>query len=304
MQLICVYLGSISMETKNAFDLMIQQNRTIYKDKFNKSVDTQAFSSVYLERVGHMVAIPTQFYTNLSARNNVCLQYVTKGQGDYFVNNKLYHLQPHTLWLIPKDAYYYYVPDKNDPYEYFWIHCNGAGMQSLLNCIGISEENPVVYNLQNEAVFPAFHALISLCKSDQTQPCLLLSKLYTLFHALIDGPTEKAQAVSTNTHPAIDSAIAYLKANFHQDIYLDDLAKTANLEKVYFTKKFKKQTGVSPMQFLIQFRIAHACRLLHTNLSLQEIASQCGFRDFTNFLQRFKNVFGITPTQYRKRISS
>ncbi len=291
------------METKNAFELMSSQNRTIYKDKFNKSVDTQDFSSVYLERVGHMVAIPTQFYTNLSARDNVCLQYVIKGKGDYFVNDKLYRLQPHTLWLIPKDAYYYYIPDKEDPYEYFWIHCNGAGMRSLLERIGISEQNPVIYNLQSGDVSTAFHELFALCKSEQTQPCLLLSKLYALFHTLMDTPYEKATAVKNHTSPAIDDAIAYMKAHFSQDIYLDDLAKTANLEKVYFTKRFKKQTGVSPMQFLIQFRIAHACRLLHTDLSLQEIASQCGFQDFTNFLQRFKSVLGITPTQYKKRIS-
>ena len=291
------------METKNAFELMSSQNRKIYKDKFNKSVDTQDFSSVYLERVGHMVAIPTQFYTNLSARDNVCLQYVIKGKGDYFVNDKLYRLQPHTLWLIPKDAYYYYIPDKDDPYEYFWIHCNGAGMRSLLERIGISEQNPVIYNLQNGDVSTAFHELFALCKSEQTQPCLLLSKLYALFHALIDTPYDKVTAVKGNTSPAIDDAIAYMKANFSQDIYLDDLAKTAKLEKVYFTKRFKKQTGVSPMQFLIQFRIAHACRLLHTDLSLQEIASRCGFQDFTNFLQRFKSALGITPTQYRKQVS-
>ena len=292
------------MQTENALDLMKKQNRTIYKDKWNKSVQTQPFSNIYLERVGHMVAIPTQFYTNLSTRDNVCLQYVIKGQGDYFVNNKLYHLKPHTLWLIPKDAYYYYVPDKDDPYEYFWMHCNGAGMQSLLNSIGISEQNPVVYNLQSNDVSTAFHELFTLCKSEQTQPYLLLSKLYALFDALADERAKTAQGSAPNTTPAIDDAIAYLKAHFDQDIYLDDLAKTANLEKVYFIKKFKKQTGVSPMQFLIQYRVAHACRLLHTDLSLQEIAMQCGFRDFTNFLQRFKSVFGITPTQYKKRIST
>lgn len=292
------------MQTENALDLMKKQNRTIYKDKWNKSVQTQPFSNIYLERVGHMVAIPTQFYTNLSTRDNICLQYVIKGQGDYFVNNKLYHLKPHTLWLIPKDAYYYYVPDKDDPYEYFWMHCNGAGMQSLLNSIGISEQNPVVYNLQSNDVSTAFHELFTLCKSEQTQPYLLLSKLYALFDALADERAKTTQGSATNTTPAIDDAIAYLKAHFDQDIYLDDLAKTANLEKVYFIKKFKKQTGVSPMQFLIQYRVAHACRLLHTDLSLQEIAMQCGFRDFTNFLQRFKSVFGITPTQYKKRIST
>lgn len=290
------------MQTKNALDLMKKQNRTIYKDKWNASVQTQPFSDVYLERVGHMVAIPTQFYTNLSARDNVCLQYVVKGYGDYFVNDKLYRLQPHTLWLIPKDAYYYYIPDKDNPYEYFWIHCNGAGMQSLLNMLGISEQNPVVYKNQNDYTLSLFSDLVTLCKTNDAPPYLLLSKLYALFHSLIEKQSNPAPSTFTNNYPAIDNAVAYLKANFEKDIYLEDLAKTANLEKVYFAKKFKMQTGLSPMQFLIQFRIAHACRLLHTDLSLQEIAAQCGFFDFTNFLQRFKSVLGITPTQYRKQL--
>ena len=295
------------METKNAFNLMIEQNRTIYKDRWNKSVETQAFSNVSLERLGHMVAIPTQFYTNLSARDNVCLQYVVKGHGDYFVNDKLYRLKPHTLWLVPKDAYYYYVPDKNDPYEYFWIHCNGAGMRSLLNSIGICEQNPVVYYKETDGVSTAFHELISLSKADDSSPYRLLSKLYNFFDCCIrtHAPAEhNAAQGKMETSKAVDDAIAYLKTHFKDDVYLDDLAKAARLEKVYFVKKFKKQTGLSPMQFLIQFRVAHACRLLHTDMPLQAIAQDCGFQDFTNFLQRFKSVFGITPTQYRKRVLS
>ena len=289
------------MSTQNALQLMQAQNRKIYVDKYTAELNISAFADIYLQRIGHMVAIPTQFYTNIAPRKDFCLQFTLRGKGDYFVNDRLYAIEPNTLWLIPKDAYHYYVPDKDDPYEYFWIHFNGTSVERFLQAIGISEKQPVLYGLENPNIERAFLRLLELTKT-QSSPYLLLSATHELLSELVIACSPLRTMQENSQSQAIDDAVAYVKAHFQEEIYLQDLARVAKLEKVYFTKKFKAETGLSPIQFLIQFRLSVACRLLSTDLPLQEVATACGFQDFTNFLHRFKSFVGMTPTQYKKTL--
>ena len=288
------------MTTTNAFALMKKQNREIYVDKYTATLQTADFADIYVEKIGHMVAIPTQFYTNMEPREDFCLQFTVRGQGDYFVNNRLYHLTPNTLWLLPKDAYHYYIPDKNDPYEYFWVHFNGKSSQRFLELLGISDEQPVRFQVMNPDIEAAFLRLIMLTKNKENNPFALLAATHTLLKELSLACALQQPSMSRSQNQAIDEAIEYIKAHYFEELYLDDLAKVAKLEKVYFTKKFKVATGLSPIQFLIQYRLSAACRLLKEDFTLQEIAMRCGFSDFTNFLHRFKNFVGMTPSQYKK----
>lgn len=102
---------------------------------------------------------------------------------------------------------------------------------------------------------------------------------------------------------AIDDSIAYIKGYYKKDIMLNDLANISRLNKKYFGKKFKVKTGLTPIQFLIQYRISQSCNLLRSSMSLTEIAINCGFNTMGNYLRRFKAFLGITPTQYRQNIT-
>ncbi len=288
------------MATKNAFAMMKKQNREIYVDKYAADLSIADFADIYVERIGHMVAIPTQFYTNMFPREHFCLQFTVRGQGDYFVNNRLYHITPNTLWLIPKDAYHYYIPDKNDPYEYFWIHFNGKSAERFLQLLQISEKEPVRFHAANPNVETAFLRLIALTKKQDESPFSLLAATHTLLNEIVLACATQQPNTTRLQNRVIDETIEYIKTNFNRELHLDDLASVAKLEKVYFTKKFKAVTGLSPIQFLIQYRLSAACRLLKEDLTLQDVALRCGFSDFTNFLHRFKQVVGMTPTQYKK----
>ena len=84
---------------------------------------------------------------------------------------------------------------------------------------------------------------------------------------------------------------------------MDDLAIVANLDKEYMIRKFKLKTGLSPIQFLIQYKISKSCILLNSDMPLKAIASACGFHNLTNYFKRFKKFIGITPTQFREDLN-
>lgn len=95
----------------------------------------------------------------------------------------------------------------------------------------------------------------------------------------------------------------YIAANLHREITLEELAACAELSRFHFIRAFKKSFGVTPHQFLIKARVTRAIELLvHSSLSLSEIASASGFTSQQQFTSAFKNGTGIAPGQFRRRL--
>lgn len=89
--------------------------------------------------------------------------------------------------------------------------------------------------------------------------------------------------------------------NYHNQITLEEVALKANMTKNAFCRYFKKRTNKTFFQFLIEMRIENACKLLYKNseMSIATISELCGFQNITNFNRKFKELKGVTPSQYR-----
>lgn len=94
----------------------------------------------------------------------------------------------------------------------------------------------------------------------------------------------------------------YLKKHFKEDFPVNELAKKANMSQSNFLKYFRIVTGLSPLQYVLNLRLNHACRkLITTKDSVTGIAFDVGFSDSNYFARIFHKHIGITPRQYRKR---
>ncbi|WP_417360950.1 AraC family transcriptional regulator [Galbibacter sp.] len=89
--------------------------------------------------------------------------------------------------------------------------------------------------------------------------------------------------------------------NYHNQITLEEVATKANMTKNAFCRYFKKRTNKTFFQFLIEMRIENSCKLLYKNseMSIATVSELCGFQNITNFNRKFKELKGITPSQYR-----
>ena len=98
---------------------------------------------------------------------------------------------------------------------------------------------------------------------------------------------------------------SYILENYNKKINLKMLADHIHLSSYYTSHYFKNFFQVTFVQYLSSLRIVNAKYLLHKkNLSITEIAHSCGFDNGANFSRVFKNIEGISPTEYRKmRIS-
>jgi AraC-like DNA-binding protein/anti-sigma28 factor (negative regulator of flagellin synthesis) len=96
----------------------------------------------------------------------------------------------------------------------------------------------------------------------------------------------------------------YLIKNYTREISLNKVAAVAAMNPNAFCRFFKTHTQKSLIQFINEIRIGQACKLLNNkNLSITQIAYQCGYNNVSNFNRFFKIVKKTSPREYRKQLS-
>lgn len=100
---------------------------------------------------------------------------------------------------------------------------------------------------------------------------------------------------------SIAAAQNYIERHYAEDINVTELANLGYELVSCFMRRFKKETGVTPMEYLNGIRMKNARTLLkESNFPISEIAEKCGFETEEKFRVRFKESFDVTPEQYRE----
>ena len=96
----------------------------------------------------------------------------------------------------------------------------------------------------------------------------------------------------------------YLMLDKNEEIDINLIASNMCMSSRQFYRKVSALTGCSPQAYIQRVRIHKAKQLLDKNpqLPLKEVSERCGFSDYSNFVRSFKNVCGITPTQYLRQV--
>ncbi len=119
----------------------------------------------------------------------------------------------------------------------------------------------------------------------------------------VSGKSVSEHGVREKLAPgSIQRALDYLHAHFREEVSRDDLALAAGVNPSHFTRLFGQTLGMTPRRYLLKIRIDHARELFKSgdaDLTLDEVACQCGFYDQSHFGMEFRKQVGITPNLYR-----
>jgi len=108
--------------------------------------------------------------------------------------------------------------------------------------------------------------------------------------------------LSDITYLKTKKAIEYVNLHYYKKIRVETLAAKCNYSVTSFSAIFKKENGVSAMEYVNSRRVMVAKSLLaETTLSVSSIAYQCGFEDVSYFVKVFKNMEQTTPSKYRRK---
>jgi two-component system, response regulator YesN len=105
------------------------------------------------------------------------------------------------------------------------------------------------------------------------------------------------------TRLLVEKAREHIEANLAEDLSLEETARCVGLSPGYFGKLFKRETGTSFTEFLIRSRIERAKQLMKGDEKMWAISLQIGYPDLSSFSRSFKRVTGITPSQFKDRLT-
>lgn len=121
---------------------------------------------------------------------------------------------------------------------------------------------------------------------------------YTLLNA--DG---YAFEIRPQDNLKIEVVFGHVRRNYHRPIPLEEIANLVNMTVPAFCRYYKKVTGKTFTQFVNEFRIVHATKLLaESHSSITDICFESGFNNFSHFNKLFKNFTGKSPLKYRNEM--
>jgi AraC family transcriptional regulator len=99
----------------------------------------------------------------------------------------------------------------------------------------------------------------------------------------------------------LKQAIEYIQAHLGENLSLREIADELGMSQYYFCRLFKRSTGVSPHQYLMQQRVEKAKYLLkQSNLTVTSVALECGFANQSHFAKYFHKCTGLNPKAFRR----
>jgi len=127
------------------------------------------------------------------------------------------------------------------------------------------------------------------------------TELPGIVERLLDNKmTSGEKSITHSSNELVESAIHFIKEHYQHNLSLEKVAAAVYLNPVYFSQLFKKVTGTGYKDFVIQFRVDQAKKLLvQSDLKVTDIAEQVGYSDLRHFTQVFRKMVSMTPSEYR-----
>ncbi len=238
-----------------------------------------------------------------AVRPNYILHYVLTGKGQFHVENRTYSIEKEQGFLIEPNVMTTYRADDIEPWEYLWIGFTGADAQKLLEQIGLSKHTPTFSAACGVQLLEIINDMLSYDASGIQKELYFQAQLYHFFALLShDLSTRQRGFQQEQRNYYVRTAIEFIQSNYSDNIKVTDIAAYVGISRSYLVTLFQTIVGMSPNEYLTNFRLTRGMeQLTITNLPVSAIASRCGYRDPLVFSKAFKQMVGITPTQYRKK---
>ena len=180
-----------------------------------------------------------------------------------------------------------------------WVRKDGGARFIKVELIAEkAERSAIVKDVASNGFLRHIFEELLCCGQDESYANLLTMTALHIIHK--EGQTIPPIADSPANHLAME-AVKMVYQNYCKPITLGTVAKELFVSPQYLSKVFKNMVGVGFSQFLSELRLKHAAYLLTSTVRpITSICFECGFGNLSHFLRRFKQSFGVNPSDYRE----
>ena len=260
---------------------------------------------LYLTEIGEIEVKAGTIWSSNSKLEKNLLAYCTKGSGIVQILGEQIPVSNDQFFIIPKGEgfKFYSIWDVNT--QLLTAYFDGRKAKQL------GKEFSVVRNLipsvnnrvaNREMLFDEIFNNLSKGYHDENLEYVNFCFGHLLATFIYANKT--SDDIADESNPVVRRAINYLEKNLNKKLSLNQLADEVGYSPTYFTTLFKKETNYSPISYFSHLKIVKACELLdYTRMKVKEISFHLGYSDPYYFTKDFKKKMGMSPRNYRNRVS-
>ncbi len=227
------------------------------------------------------------------------------GEGSLFYEGKNHKLITGDCVFIDCMKSYSHTTNQN-LWKLQWVHFNSDTMPEIYRKYTERGGLPVFHPISIDPYLATLNRVYSIAESDDYLKDMRINEsLATLLTNIMETSWSPENQVhikrGLSRAFSLQDVKQFVDDNWAKKITLDQIANTFSINKFYLTRIFEKQYGTSIINYILDIRITQAKRMLRfSNEKINYIGKTCGFDDQNYFSRAFKQVEGITPTEYRK----
>lgn len=233
--------------------------------------------------------------------NHMEIFFIVGGKGQFMIEDRLLPVNANSIVIVNSNVTHTEVSLNVQPLEYIVLGIEGIelgtdensnGQYSILNPYESVEIAGCMRNILREMEQK------NAGYEDVCQAYVEILVIRLMRATALDFYTE-APVSSTNRQCA--AIRRYIDLHFKENLTLEQLAEEGNMNKFYLSHAFKREYGISPINYMISKRIDESKYLLaETDLSMSQIAQMLGFSSLSYFSQVFRRTQEISPKEYRQ----
>lgn len=237
------------------------------------------------------------------------------GECDFFCEGKTYSLRRGDVVVIPPYAVHQATVKSFDNYERIMFTISEHLMADFLSSSPSMKENSVYQKTQGSSVLNMhsnnFEDILSLLheitiqrkNGKRNDSFTLQYLLFQVLQAILNPASSMPNLSGANElDQRLISIIAFIEAHLTEsNLSLDKVSNYFHLNKYYFSHYFKHHMSLPFYRYVSLKRLATAVTMIKQNqVSIEEIAIQCGFPDYSSFYRLFKKEYNLSPKNFQK----
>lgn len=238
---------------------------------------------------------------------------VLSGGGSAFISGRTYPLLPGAMLFIDANCLHAVMPADVTNYCRSKLVIDGRYLHALFEMMGATEALSFFFSqhggcciaLAEDKTQRVDRVFGNLARSFEQPPDAQNSlRIHALMLELFSVCCQYSEPVEPHAQDKLAQVFAYLRTHYAQPLRVEEVARETHLSKFYLCHLFREQTGMTLMQYLYEYRLSAARQLLRfSDLSISEIAHNCGFGSSSHFCTLFRAREGVSPRDYRRAAS-
>lgn len=235
-------------------------------------------------------------------RKDYQLLYIASGRAHFFIDGKENIVTAGNIVIFYPNEPQYYRYYKKEHTSVYWIHFTGSYVEDILTHYNISKNEHIIYIGTSPDLQLLFGQIIHELQLYRPKYDEMLTLLLRNIFIIINRSINRNKRFTDVIEKEVSYATYYFREHFNEDINIEQYAKSQNISVNWFIRCFRQITGHTPLQYIINLRIANAQMLLETtDYSISQIAENVGYENALYFSRLFHKQIGISPKEYRKR---